>query len=195
MTMENPTRRVFLTTTAAASLLGLAACSPVTLVQRAVEDRSAEDIAEDNRIVIGVNKLMAKYKTISVSTEIYEQRLLVYGIVDDKAVYDGFRSEIGNIAGIRKLYWQVEHMTEAQQEAEGDRMIGFAEGLKVKAEIEADWLNAEGVESLNFRVAVDPLGAAYVLGRAKSATERDRAVAVVRNTPRVRSVADYVIVR
>ncbi len=50
-----------------------------------MEERSAADITKDNEIVIDVNQLMAKYETISVSTEIYEQRLVVYGLLDDKA--------------------------------------------------------------------------------------------------------------
>lgn len=171
------------------------ACSPVTLVQRAVEDRSLEDIAEDNKIVLAVNKLMAKYETISVSTEIYEQRLLVYGIMEDKALFDGFNAELAKVAGVKKLYNQVVHMTEAQQKAQKDNMIGFAEGIKVKAAIEVDWLDAPGVESLNFRVAVDPMGIAYVLGRAKTSAERDRAVAVVRNAEGVKRVRNYAVVR
>lgn len=175
--------------------LAVTACSPVALVQRAVEDRSLEDITADNKIVIAVNKLMAKYETITVSTEIYEQRLLVYGIMEDKALYDGFNTELAKIAGVKKLYNKVLHMTEGQQKAQEDSMIGFAEGIKVKAKIEVAWLDAPGLESPNFRVAVDPMGAAYVLGRAKTSAERDRAIAVVRNAERVKRVNNYAVVR
>ena len=178
-----------------AAVLAAGACSPVTLVQRAVEDRSLDDIAEDNKIVVAVDKLMAKYETITVSTEIYEQHLLVYGIMEDKALYDGFVSELGRVKGVKKLYNQVLHMTEAQQEAQEDSMIGFAEGIKVKAKIEVAWLDEPGLESLNFRVAVDPMGVAYVLGRAKTAAERDRAIAVVRNTEGVKRVRNYTVQR
>ena len=58
--------------------------APATLIERAVEARSAADIAEDNRIVVVVNAVMAEYGTIKASTEIYEQRLLVTGLFDDK---------------------------------------------------------------------------------------------------------------
>lgn len=173
----------------------LAACSPITVVQRAVEDRSAADIAEDNRIVVAVNKLMAKYETVSVSTEIYEQRLLIYGILADPADYSGLRNDVGKIDGIAELYWHVTRMSEAEQDAREDEMLGFAAGLKVKAVIEKDWLAADGVESLNFRVAVDPFGTAYIVGRAKSRPEQDRAVAVVRNVEGVRRVTDYSEIR
>jgi hypothetical protein len=44
-------------------------------------------------------------------------------------------------------------------------------------------------------VAVGALGEAYVLGRAFTAAERDKALAVVRNTSGVTNVVDYVEVR
>ncbi|MEQ8603428.1 MAG: BON domain-containing protein [Marivibrio sp.] len=192
--MSNPIRQAL-----AAGLLllagGLAACSPVTVAQRALEDRSVADIREDNRIVVAVNKLMAKYETVSVSTEIYEQHLLIYGILETESAYEGFRNDVGKIEGIERLYWHVEQMSEAEREAREDEMLGFAQGLKVKALIEKDWLQAEGVESLNFRVAVDPFAAAYILGRAKSQMEMERAIAVVRNTEGVRRVRNYAAVR
>jgi osmotically-inducible protein OsmY len=178
-----------------AAVGALAACSPLTVAQRALEDRSVADIREDNRIVVAVNKLMAKYETVSVSTEIYEQHLLIYGLLETQSAYDGFRNDVGKIDGIDRLYWHVVQMSEAEQEAREDEMLGFAHGLKVKAVIEKDWLSAEGVESLNFRVAVDPFATAYVLGRAKSRTELDRALAVVRNTEGVRRVKNYAAVR
>ena len=188
------TRRRALIAAVSATLL-VAACSPVTLVQRAVEDRSMEDIADDNKIVVAVNKLMAKYETISVSTEVYEQHLLVYGIMDEKAMFDGFNAEVGKIAGVKKLYNRVVHMTEAEQEAQENNMMGFAEALNVKAKIEFEWLDTPGLESLNFRIAVDPMGIAYVLGRAKSAEERDRAMAVAGNAEGVKRVRDYTFIR
>lgn len=169
--------------------------APVTVVQRAMEERSAADITKDNEIVIDVNQLMAKYETISVSTEIYEQRLVVYGLLDDKATYDGFRKDTESVEGIKQLHWHVLFMTEEEQNAKEDEMLGFSGGLKVKAIIEKDWLDTEGINSLNYRVAVGALGEAYVLGRAFTAAERDKALAVVRNTSGVTNVVDYVEVR
>ena len=169
--------------------------TPVTVVQRALEERSVEDIKKDNEIVIDVNQLMAKYETASVSTEIYEQRLVVYGLLDDKAKHDGFRKDTQAIEGIKQLHWHVLLMTEEEQKAKEDEMLGFSGGLKVKAVIEKDWLDTEGVNSLNYRVAVGPLGESYVLGRAFAAAERDKALAVVRNASGVTNVVDYVEVR
>ncbi len=174
----------------------VAACaSPVTVAQRALEERSAADIKKDNEIVIDVNQLMAKYETISVSTEIYEQRLIIYGLLDDKATYDAFRRDSEAIPGVAQLYWHVVFMTKEEQKAREGEMLGFSGGLQVKAVIEKGWLDTEGINSLNYRVAVGPLGEAYVLGRAFAAAERDKALGVVRSTSGVTNVVDYVQVR
>lgn len=64
--------------------------SPKTLFDRAIEARSTSDIVKDNKIIIAVNAIMAKLGTIKASTEIYEQRLLITGLFDDKKLYDDF---------------------------------------------------------------------------------------------------------
>ena len=107
-----------------ALLFGLvvAACvpPPVKVGQRALEDRSTGDIVTDNEIVFDVNKLMANYETVAVSTEIYEQRLLVYGLLDDAAAVESFRGDVGKIEGVKALYWHVTSMSAADQEAKKD---------------------------------------------------------------------------
>ena len=55
--------------------------APKTLIDRAIEARSASDIAKDNMIVVKVNGYMGKHATIKASTEIYEQRLLITGLL------------------------------------------------------------------------------------------------------------------
>jgi hyperosmotically inducible protein len=169
--------------------------SPLKIGQRALEERSFGDIAKDNEIVVDVNTVMAKYETASVSTEIYEQRLVVYGLLDEKATFDDFRKDTQAVEDIKQLHWHVLFMTEEEQKAKEDEMLGFSGGLKVKAAVEKVWLETEGINSLNYRVAVGALGDAYVLGRAFTAAERDQALAAVRGVEGVRNVVDYVEVR
>jgi len=68
--------------------------APKTLFDRAIEARSASDIILDNKIVLAVNAIMAKFKTIKAPTEIYEQRLLITGIFDDKNSIKNFHAEV-----------------------------------------------------------------------------------------------------
>ena len=97
----------------------LAACavvvSPLTIAERVIEDRSFSDIATDNRIVLDANAAMADAGVISVWTEIYEQRLLMTGIIEDPADYNAFLADIKAISGVKELYWHVTQMSEAEQ--------------------------------------------------------------------------------
>ena len=74
-------------------------------------------------------------------------------------------------------------------------MLGIAGATEAKATVEANWLEADGVSSLNFRAGIDPLATAYVLGRAKSAAEEQKALAEAGNVPEIKRVVDYVEVR
>ncbi len=95
--------------------------APKTLFDRAIEARSTSDILEDNRIVAKVNGVMLDLGTIRASTEIYEQRLLITGLFNDKKLYDKFLADVKKIDGVKKLYWHVTHMTEKEQEAQKKR--------------------------------------------------------------------------
>ena len=184
---------------ALALALVVAACaSPPPLVkiaQQALEDRGTSDIVKDNEIEVDVNKLMATYETVAVSTEIYEQRLLVYGLLDDADKVESFRGDVGQIAGVKTLYWHVAYMSAADQAAKKDEILGFASATEAQADVVANWLLADGVGSLDFRAGIDPLATAYILGRAKSAPEKQKVLAEVGKVPAIKRVVDYVEVR
>src|SRR3954452_4805109 len=81
--------------------------APKTLIDRALEARTTSDIAKDNEVVIKVNKVMADVGSVKASTEIYEQRLLITGLFDDKPTYDKFEKGVRAVTGVKKLYWHV----------------------------------------------------------------------------------------
>jgi hyperosmotically inducible protein len=183
----------------AAALVGaLAACtaavSPVTLVERAVEARSASDIARDNAIVIEANKAMADISSISASTEIYEGRLLVTGILESPADYQSFRGDIDAIGDVKRLYWHVVQMSEADQDADAN-VISWTDALELDAKVGISLIETAGVADVNYRVAVDSFSTVYLLGRARSHGELDSALAAVSGTSGVGKVVNYVEVR
>lgn len=184
---------------AAAALAGvgllLAGCTPVTLIERAVEARSADDIAEDNRIVLEVNGIMADLGDISASSEIYEQRLLITGIFDDKAVYDAFRQRVQAIDGVDELYWHARYMSEAEQARREDEMLDWADAVVLDNRVGVNLISTGDVADVNFRVAADAFATVYLLGRARSQAEHGKALRVARETEGVREVVDYVAVR
>ncbi|MDE2230156.1 MAG: hypothetical protein KGL11_14100 [Alphaproteobacteria bacterium] len=169
--------------------------APVTLIDRALEDRSAADIAKDNEIVVKVNAVMAKAGTIKASTEIYEQRLLVTGLFDDKPTYDKFESGVRGVGGVKRLYWHVVYMSDADQKAHKNGIISWARALEINSKAEAALAKAKDVHHLNYRLATDAFATLYVVGRALSAHERDLTLASLKSIGGVRRVVDYIDVR
>lgn len=149
--------------------------APKTLIDRAIEARSAGDIAKDNEIVLKVNGVMAEVKTIGAATEIYEQRLLVTGIFDDKAEYDRFERGVRAVKGVRKLYWHVVHV--GKDDARRKTMLGWADTTAMAVKAQGRLVGTAGVADVNFRTTADPFGTVYLLGRARSAEEASKAVA------------------
>lgn len=179
---------------ASAQLLDLLT-APKTLFDRAIEARSIQDIFKDNGIVIEVNKLMADLGTLKASTEIYEQRLLVTGLFDDRAVFDKFLAGVKKIDGVKKLYWHVGFMSEQDQEKNKETLLGWGAALALDTRVGVNLVTTWGVADVNFRVAVDSFGAVYLIGRARSEEELKKALKAARETEDVNKVVNYVEVR
>lgn len=167
--------------------------APKTLVDRAIEARSTDDIAKDNAIVVKVNAIMAKFTTIKASTEIYEQRLLVTGVFDDKPTYDGFEKQVRAVEGVKKLYWHVKYMTDEEQKKA--KLMDWPDVTVLSTKAQARLVGTAGVADVNFRTAADSFGTVYLLGRARSQEEGSKALARVKDGDGVKKVVDYVEVR
>ena len=178
----------------AAAQLGILS-APKTLFDRAIEARSASDIAKDNEIVLKVNEVMAEVKSIKASTEIYEQRLLVTGLFDDKPTYDKFEQGVRAVHGVKQLYWHVTYMSDDDQKKDKGEMVGWAAGLEMVTKAKARLIGTKGVADVNYRVAGDAFGNLYLLGLARSASEKKLALARVKAGDGVKKVVDYVVVR
>ncbi|MBI2239585.1 MAG: BON domain-containing protein [Magnetospirillum gryphiswaldense] len=167
--------------------------APKTLIDRAIEARSAGDIAKDNEIVVKVNAIMGKLGTIKASTEIYEQRLLITGIFDDKAVYDKFESEVRKVPGVKKLYWHVSYL--AENDPKRKTLLDWADVTVMAAKAQGRLVGTAGVADVNFRTTADSYGTVYLIGRARSGEEAKKALARARDGKGVKKVVDYVVVR
>ncbi len=180
---------------AALAQLGDLLTAPKTLIDRAIEARSASDIAKDNEIVLKVNKLMADVGSAKASTEIYEQRLLVTGLFDDQPTYDKFEKGVRAVKDVKKLYWHVTYMSEADQEKNKANMVGWSKGLEMTTKAQGRLIGTKGVADVNYRVAGDAFGNLYLLGLARSDDEKQKALARVKDGEGVKKVVDYVVVR
>lgn len=181
------------TSCASALDIGGVLTAPKTLIDRAIEARSTEDIAKDNEIVIKVNAIMAKQTTIKASTEIYEQRLLVTGIFDDRATYDAFEKKVRAVEGVKKLYWHVRYMSDEDQKKA--HLLDWPDVLVMSEKAQARLVGTAGVADVNFRTAADSFGTVFIIGRARSQEEHDKALARVKDGDGVNKVVDYVEVR
>lgn len=169
--------------------------APKTLFDRAIEARSAKNIAIDNRIVVEVNAIMVKYSTIKASTEIYEQRLLITGIFDDKKLFDDFNAKVRKIEGVKELYWHVIYMSEKEQEKREEELLDWPDAVVLNSKVGINLISTRGIADVNFRTAVDSLSTIYLLGRARSQPELDKALATVKETEGVAKVINYAFVR
>ena len=167
--------------------------APKTLIDRAIEARSAADIAKDNEIVLKVNGVMADIGTAKASTEIYEQRLLVTGLFDNKTVYDKFQQGVRNVRGVKQLLWHVAYMTKADQEK--NKLMDWPDVVAMETKARGRLIGTAGVADVNFRVTGDAAGTLYVIGRARSAEEQDRAIKRLWDGENVKNVVNYIEVR
>ncbi len=167
--------------------------APKTLVDRAIEARSASDIAKDNEVVLKVNGVMADVGTVKASTEIYEQRLLITGLFDNKAAYDKFEKGVRNVRGVKQLLWHVTYMPKTDQEK--NKLMDWPDVVAMEAKARGRLIGTAGVADVNFRVTGDASGTLYVLGRARSADEMDKAIKRLWDGENVKKVVNYIQVR
>lgn len=179
-------------TPASAQLLDVLT-APKTLIDRAIEARSADDIAKDNEIVLKINTIMAELGTVTASTEIYEQRLLITGTFEDKDLYDRLEREVRAVQGVKKLYWHV--LLVPANDPRQSTMLGWTDVTLMAAKAQARLVGAGGVSDVNFRTTADSFGTVYLLGRARSPAEARKALSRVRDGEGVRKVVNYVEVR
>ncbi len=174
--------------------IGSILLGPKTIVEHAAERRSFADQARDNAIVIKVNAAMAKAGSAQASTEIYEQRLLVTGLFDDKAKYDQFYAAVKAVSGVKKLYWHVVYESAADQKTD-TKLLSWDKSLELATKAGANITVAMKTAEQNYHVCADSFGTLYVIGRSLTKSEHDQALASVRATSGAKSVVDYVVVR
>lgn len=167
--------------------------APKTLIERAAEARSVSDIAKDNAIVVKVNGAMAKQSTIKASTEIYEQRLLVTGLFNDKATYEAFRKDVKAVEGVKKLYWQVTYL--AENDPQRKTLPSWTDTLAMATKAQLRLTKAVAGKYVNFRVTGDSYGNLYVIGRAYTKEEANTVVTALRDGDGVKKVVSHIEVR
>jgi hyperosmotically inducible protein len=136
---------------------------------------------------------MAQLGTIKASTQIYEQRLLVTGLFDDKATYDRFEQGVRAVKGVKKLYWHAIYMPKSDQERR--KLLDWGDVVAIETKASGRLIGTAGVADVNFRIVGDAFGTLYLIGRARSSQELSEARARARDGNQVRKLVTYVDVR
>jgi osmotically-inducible protein OsmY len=88
-------------------------------------------------------------------------------------------------------------MPKAEQEKreKAGKMKGWAATLGLSTKAEAQLATTGGISHTNYRTPVDPMGTLYLLGRALSKGERDKAIRTMNAMEGINRVVDFVVVR
>lgn len=198
--MQNPIRprRLLLAAGLVAGALALQGCvetaigGAAAVGGAAMQDRGVKGAVTDNAIVLEINNYWfqeRKDSTIfsSISTQIYEGRVLLTGAVTDPDT----RAEAVRLAwkasGIREIINEIEVTTEGGIKA-------YAKDVWAANELRSRLLFAKGINSVNYSVEVVN-GTVYILGVYADQAEHDRVLGVARNLSNIRRVVSHAIAR
>jgi hyperosmotically inducible protein len=186
-----------LLTPAAAAALDL--INPLSVVkgavEHAIEDRSSEDAAADVEIK---TKIAAKVidemggDIVSISSDVYEQRVMLTGIVETPEQKTQAGAITRAIEGVKTLYNDLRVIADVDREK--GTVEGFVDDTVVETKIDGLLIDAGGVSSRNYRWR-SVHGHVYVLGRALSEAEMEKVLAVIRDIEGVQSITDHIEVR
>lgn len=164
-------------------------------VEAAVEDRSSSDIATDAKIKTAiVSKITDDMGSdiVSVSTDVYEQDVMLTGRVDTKKQ----KIQAGSIAksakGVKKVYNEI--IVHKKSDKDKGAVEGFVDDTVIEKKINALLLDGKGVNVTNFRWrSVD--GHVFLFGRALSKPELAKAIKIVKGIKDVSAVTSRVKVK
>lgn len=180
---------------AAATLLLVASLTACAAVEMAVEDRSSGDIGRDLKIKTALTaKVIEKMKGdfVKVDADVYEQEVLLTGLVETAAQKTQAQRISEAIEGVKKVYNEI--LVIPKVDRKKGAVEGFVDDTVIETKIHGLLLDAQGVNVTNFRWP-SVRGHVVLFGRALSAGERDKAVRIVKGVKGVRSVKDLVKVR
>jgi osmotically-inducible protein OsmY len=158
----------------------------------AMQDRGIKGAATDNAIALEINhhwfqeskdsKIFA-----SISTQIYEGRVLLTGAVTDADTRAAAVRLAWKADGVREIINEIEVTDEGGLKA-------FAKDVWSANELRSRLLFARGINSVNYSVEVVN-GVVYILGVYADQAEHDRVLGVARNLSGIKRVVTHAIGR
>ena len=156
----------------------------------APEERTMDDVVDDNSIKLELNQLLlddglSLFK--DVSTVVYRRHVYLLGDVE-KAENKTRAGEIGRIPE------KVSAVTTDIQVTDEGGVVSVVDDIYIEKVIQVDYLFDSDIDSSNFRVR-SVNGVVYLIGLAESQAELDKAVAIVDARDDVGRIVNYVKVK
>jgi osmotically-inducible protein OsmY len=190
--------------------LGLGGCTTIVteLAQKAWEDRTTEDQATDTKIAAGVlNRLADRDKglILDVSTDVWEQRVLLTGTLDNAKERAAVEALVRKDKRIKRLYRHIKIVSKKAKQArreqaekkDSEKKGGVGQTVNdfwIEIKIKGQLVLAKNVTSVNYRWR-SVFNDLYVIGRAGSVVERDKVLGIIRETEGVKSVRHYIQIK
>ncbi|CAM3542278.1 BON domain-containing protein [Thalassospira profundimaris] len=182
----------------------LAACGPL---QMPLEDRTGNDQWQDTQIKSGILGEFSKVDhtyLMDVNIDIWEQNVMVTGMVDSKGKYYDVISLVKQDNRIKTVY---DHLVIADQEtidayhrAEDeygknavptDSATQSVSDVWIESQIKALLLAEKGVSSVNYRWQ-SVQNVVYIMGEAQSDAELEKVLSIVRRIKGVTKVVSHI---
>ncbi len=184
----------------------ISGCASVvtSAAQKAWENRSTEDQVTDAKIHTGIlDRIKNKDKglLLDVSADVWEQRVMLTGTLDDS----GLRSMVESLAKedsrIKVLHNEIQIVTKAEKEARrkqkeegGSEKSGTGQAVNdfwIETKIKAQLLTNSDVGSVNYFYR-SVLNKVYVIGKAATSVEESLVLSIIKQTEGVKSVTEYI---
>lgn len=177
-------------------------------VGRVVQDRTGENQKLDADIHAGIlNRIAGKDKSLllDVSADVWEQRVMITGTLDDPSVRDEVLDLARQDNRIKEFHNHIQMVSKEEKEArrgqkeahEGgqtDEKGGPGQAVNdfwIETKIKAKLLTTKGVISVNY-FSRSVLNQVYVIGKANSPAEKELVLKTIREGKGVQSITEHI---
>lgn len=176
----------------AAALLAASGCtdptSPLDAVTTVAEDRPFGQVASDAGMKLEFDRQLATSEArdlyFDVSSDVYEGRMMLTGSVKTQADREKVVALARNVRSVKVVYDDI-------QVTDAGGFGSSAEDALLEAKLKARLVGAKGIKSINYRwQSVN--GTIYLIGMARSQSELDAVLAVIKDTEGVKGVVSHV---
>jgi osmotically-inducible protein OsmY len=208
--MKNILTRMTLAGLALLIVFGTTGCLTVVTetAKKTMEDRHTEDQVMDTKIGAGILSALAdkdKHLLLDVNVDVWEQRVLLTGTVDDPKVRQEVVDLVRKDQRVRKIYDEIQVVTKAEKEQRREAAKSKDEPKKegvgqavndfwIETKISAKLISTPHVTSVNYRWR-SVRNTVYLIGRARSEEELNTVLDTIQKTEGVSQVKHFVEIK